>query len=336
MTGRRRNLADLLSPASDTEAELQETQAGPAAAASLLLVPLEQLAGNPENPREDDLDVVELAASFAETGQLQTVAVVSRAVYLAHYPQHEDAIGAALYVVINGNRRLEAANLAELPGLEVSVRDNLTGDAMDDAVIIENVHRQSLNPLREAQFLARMVERHGSQTKLAKRIAKTQAYVSQRLSLLRLHPDLQALVLSEELGIKLARTLAKIESQDDQLAAWQKLKDDNPVLSEDPDADALEAEPEPETHNPAIGEDGEAPDEDAEAEQQPRIPTQRAALTVLSRYKRAHGADAVAALIRDEFDDDEVASFLTAAAANMQPQSLDELLDSLAQLRSRV
>ncbi len=333
MTGKRRNLADLLAPASDTEPEPQEPQPGPAAAAGLRLVPLDQLAGNPENPREEDLDVVELAASFAETGQLQTVAVVSRAVYLAHYPQHENAIGAALYVVINGNRRLEAANLAELPGLEVSVRDNLSGDAMDDAVIIENVHRQPLNPLREAQFLARMVERHGSQTKLAKRIAKTQAYVSQRLSLLRLHPDLQALVLSEELGVKLARTLEKIESQDDQLAAWQKLKDDNPVLSEDPDADESDAEPE--THNPVMGEDGEPEDEDAET-QEPRVPTQRAALTVLSRYKRAHGADAVAALIRDEFDDDEVTSFLTATAANMQPQSLDVLLDSLTQLRSRV
>lgn len=173
--------------------------------------PLDQLAPNPANPRDTDLDVAELADSFAEIGQLQPAAVVSRAVFLAVYPEYADEIPVeARWVVVNGNRRLAAARKAGFAELKIDVSDQLGADddRIDDAVIIENIHRQELPPLREAAHLARMIKKHGSQRKVAKRIGKTQAYISQRLSLLDLLPELQAALAEGKLGVTAARKLA--------------------------------------------------------------------------------------------------------------------------------
>jgi ParB family transcriptional regulator, chromosome partitioning protein len=175
--------------------------------------PLEHLAFNPDNPRESletDPEIRELAESLRQVGQLQPAVAVTAPVYLKHFPQHAATIGDARWVVINGNRRLAAAAAAELPALEITVRDDLAdGDGLiDEAVMIENVHRKRLDPIREARFIQRMIERHGSQAKVAERIGKTQAFVSQRLALLSLPVEVQTKVSAGELRVKEARRLA--------------------------------------------------------------------------------------------------------------------------------
>lgn len=172
-----------------TEEKTDETPGTPPVSALL-----HTIVGNPDNPRDrGEMDLKELIDSFREVGQLQPVLAVSRDVYLRHKPSHAKTIGDALYVTLGGNRRLEAAKHLGWARIDIALRDDL-GDGeggLDEAVIIENIHRKALAPIKEAGFLQVMVERYGSQGKVAKRIGKTQAYVSQRLALLKLEPELQ-------------------------------------------------------------------------------------------------------------------------------------------------
>ncbi|SRR6266568_3162405 len=186
--------------------------------------PLGELAPNPDNPRDpQDLDVQELADTLRDHGQLQPATVVARDVFLSHYPHHADVIGDAPWVVINGNRRLAAAHVAGLPTLDISVKNSLgEGDnRIDEAVMIENIHRQALHPLREARFLQRMVSKPGGSLRtVGKRIGKTHVYVQQRISLLKLIPELQQALLDGTLGIKDARPLAGLDSEA-QRTVWE-------------------------------------------------------------------------------------------------------------------
>lgn len=190
-------------------------------------VPIDQLAANPDNPRgPKDKNLKELAETLREHGLLQPVVVVSREVFLTHFPEHADAVDGAVWVVINGNRRLAAARLAELDTIDITVRDSLGngGGRIDEAVMIENIHRQNLEPLREAEFLRRMIDRDGGSLRtVAKKIGKTHVYVHQRMSLLKLVPELQAALRAEKLGIKEARELAALD-ETKQMPAWQELQ----------------------------------------------------------------------------------------------------------------
>lgn len=178
------------------------------------------VAGNPDNPRsvddytDSDPEFVELKRSMEEVGQLQPIGVVSRDAWLARKPEHAKQIGKAQYVVFGGNRRLAAAKALRWTLIDIRVQDHLAEpgqgdeDRLDEAVIIENIHRKNLAPVKEAELLRRMVERHGSQEKVAERIGKSQMYVSHRLSLLKLAPDIQQQVDAGQVKLKAARQLA--------------------------------------------------------------------------------------------------------------------------------
>lgn len=174
------------------------------------------IVGNPENPRSEadytdaDPEFAELKASMREAGQLQPLAVVARAAYERVKPGHTKALGDAEWVTVTGNRRLAAARQLGWTRIDIRVQERLGDDEhrIDEAVIIENIHRKNIAPVKEAEFLRRMVERHGSQEKVAERIGKSQMYVSHRLSLLKLAPDIQEKVETGQLKLKEARQLA--------------------------------------------------------------------------------------------------------------------------------
>lgn len=186
-------------------------------------VPLEQLVGNPDNPRQELGDLEELANSLLKHGLRQPVGVMPRGAFVEVYPQHEKAVEEASFVVINGNRRLAAARLAGLPTLAVHLT-GLTGSDLASvraAVLVENIHRKDLEPLEEARAVAELVELHGTQAEAAEQVGKTQGWVSQRLSLLNLVPELQQDLASGELKVKEARSLARLTPQE-QLQARER------------------------------------------------------------------------------------------------------------------
>ncbi|GHH55686.1 ParB/RepB/Spo0J family partition protein [Streptomyces candidus] len=178
-------------------------------------VDLAQLAHNPFNPRDELTDVEETGASLKERGQLQPIAVVRRAAFLAVHNDQADAIGNAEYVVIDGNRRLAGARSVGLPQLRIDVNDDLAVSAADmlESALIANIHRVDVPPIDQAKAIQQLKEVHGSQNQVAKRLGKTPAWVSQRLALLELTPELQERVEAGELKVEPARRIGRLPKE---------------------------------------------------------------------------------------------------------------------------
>lgn len=232
---KRKDWNDLLGGSGKTAATEPEKSAEPP-----VTVLMHTIVGNPDNPRaeedysDDDPEFRELKASMREIGQLQPLAVVSRPVFEQAKPDAVTRAPAktrkllqdADWVVVTGNRRLAAARQLGWTRIDIRVQDQL-GDQdgrIDEAVIIENIHRKNLAPIKEAEYLAAMVARHGSQEKVAERIGKSQMFVSQRLALLNLAPDLQDDVNAGTLKIKEARQVARAADHEEQRARAAELK----------------------------------------------------------------------------------------------------------------
>ncbi|WP_438297569.1 ParB/RepB/Spo0J family partition protein [Streptomyces sp. HUAS TT7] len=157
------------------------------------------ITGNPENPRQpedytdEDPEFAELKDTLRQVGQLQPVAVVSHGVFVRLKPEFAKSVDGADWIVVGGNRRLAAARQLGWTRIDIRVQDRLGDDdgKLDEAVIIENIHRKKIDPIKEAEFLHRMVKKHGSQDAVAQRIGKTQMYVSHRLALLKLDAEVK-------------------------------------------------------------------------------------------------------------------------------------------------
>ncbi|MFC8645669.1 ParB/RepB/Spo0J family partition protein [[Kitasatospora] papulosa] len=238
-------------------------------------VPLAELAHNPFNPRDELTDIAETADSLKERGQLQPVAVVRRAAFLAVHPGRGGEIGEAEYVVIDGNRRLAAAVAAGLPELRIDVNDDLAASAEDllESALIANVHRVDVPPLDQAKAIQELLGKHESQEKVAKRLGKSGAWVSQRLALLGLSEDLQKKIEAGELKVKDGRRIGRLptdQQQSEAAAVLNRVKaprkarakstvspDGAPVPSPIPPQSsgaALPVVPAPESVNPVKGE----------------------------------------------------------------------------------
>ncbi|MFF7452251.1 MULTISPECIES: ParB/RepB/Spo0J family partition protein [unclassified Streptomyces] len=187
-------------------------------------LPVTRISPNPENPRTSLGDLTELAESLKEHGQKQAITVMNRDAYLKANPARaNDLEPDTTHVVVDGSSRLAAARAAGLTHLNVMIDDEqgADGDGILESALVANIHRSDLDPLDEAKALQRLLAIHGSQVKLAKRLSKSQGWVSQRLALLNLAPELQAVVGEEP--VELLRSVAK-EPHDRQEAALQELK----------------------------------------------------------------------------------------------------------------
>lgn len=185
-------------------------------------VPLRDLVGNPNNPRDSVGDLDELA-SIVEF-QLQPVVAVSRSAYEKLYP---DVKIPARWVVIIGNRRLAAAHKFGRPELDIVIKDELAKDrgTLLTAVIAENVDRSGFDVIEEAKAVEQLVDEFGSADAAAAHLKKSKAWVSQRRALLNLAPELQEEVRKGDLAVREARSLARIPRQE-QVARWRSASDE--------------------------------------------------------------------------------------------------------------
>ncbi|MFG3384387.1 ParB/RepB/Spo0J family partition protein [Streptomyces sp. NPDC047999] len=230
--------------------------------ASPTTVYMHTVIGSPDNPRTDldysdeDAEFYELKKSMQSVGQLQPAVAVSSEAFRRAKPEHAAAVEGADWVVVLGNRRLHAARQLGWTKFEIRVRDRLGGEddeKLDEAVIIENIHRKNIAPYKEAEFLRRMIERHGSQEKVAERIGKSQMYVSNRLALLNLAPELREAVDTKQLKVKTAEQIAKIKDPQEQKAkAEQEMAKARQPKERRPRArPAPQPQPEPRPEQPA-------------------------------------------------------------------------------------
>lgn len=152
--------------------------------------------------------------------------MVTRQAFLTAHPDQDDQLGAARYVVIDGNRRLGAARIAGLDTLRIDVNDALASSAADiiESAMVANIHREDLTPLEEAEALATLVKVHGSQRQVARRVGKTHVWVSQRLALLDLTPELQDSLRTGDITVEDARQVARLP-QAEQAAGASERKD---------------------------------------------------------------------------------------------------------------
>ncbi|POR05374.1 hypothetical protein AU468_01455 [Alkalispirochaeta sphaeroplastigenens] len=183
---------------------------------AMVTVPLDRIHPNPDQPRKTFRHeaLQELAQSIRERGVIQPI--------LAE--QREDGD----YVIIAGERRWRAARLAGLeeipllPGV-FSLEEKL------EIALIENIQRQDLSPLEEAQAYADLMERTGiSQDLLARRLGKSRPAIANSLRLLKLPPSVQERVSAGDLSAGHARTLLALSG-------------DLPVTIEEAAESALEA-----------------------------------------------------------------------------------------------
>ena len=149
----------------------------------------------------DDLELMELASSIRENGLLQPVTVRPRA---------------EGYELILGERRLRACRLLEHTHIEAFV---LPADDAESALLalVENVQRQDLHFLEEAQAYHRLVEQGMREETLARLLGKSLSAVSNRLRLLRLEPAVREAILEYGLSERHARALLPLPGEENRL-----------------------------------------------------------------------------------------------------------------------
>jgi ParB family transcriptional regulator, chromosome partitioning protein len=183
-------------------------------------LPPHRVSLNPDNPRSSLGDLTDLAGSLKTHGQKQAITVMNRDAYVKANPAHEEGLEAdTTYVVIDGSSRLAAAREAGLSNIKVMVSDDLGANSEEllESALVANIHRQDLDELDEARALNRLLVIHGSQTALAKRLHRSQGWVSQRLALLNLTPELQARIGEEPIDLLRAVGNKPAEQQQDVL-----------------------------------------------------------------------------------------------------------------------
>lgn len=175
------------------------------------LVPVDEISRHPLNPRGEVVDGIdELAASVRELGILQPLLVASRDVFTQARPKL-NIPDSAKWVLIAGERRLAAARLAGLRQIPVVSGDHLVSGGTDvEAMVVENVQRESLTPIQEARAYAALITEGSSQRLIARRVGRAQSHVTRRVRLLRLPIEAHAALDSGDLPIKDAETLTEL------------------------------------------------------------------------------------------------------------------------------
>ena len=174
----------------------------PAAAAE---VPTSAVDPNPFQPRAamDPARLAELAASIQESGIVQPILVRRRG---------------ERYQIIAGERRLRAAVLAGLATVPVTVRD-VADEQLLELALVENIQREELNPVEEAQAFHRLQEEFRlTQEDIARRVGRDRTTVANTLRLLRLPRELREMVGAGRLDAGHARALLALDRTEDQVA----------------------------------------------------------------------------------------------------------------------
>ncbi|MEU6709688.1 ParB/RepB/Spo0J family partition protein [Streptomyces wuyuanensis] len=190
-------------------------------------LPVELISLNPANPRSELGDLTDLAGSLRDHGQKTAISIMSRFAYAEANPDREDELEPGTrYVAIDGNSRLAAAREAGLSTIKVMLDEALGSnpDEILESALVANIHRQELDHLDEARALEQLKKVYGTQEALAARLHRSQGWVSQRLALLKLTPELQEKLVSGEEPAELLRSVGS-KKPDEQEAHLQLLKE---------------------------------------------------------------------------------------------------------------
>ena len=192
----------------DAAASLSEN----GAADSITQLPLTKIERNPNQPRKkfDQQALEELAESIRLHGVITPITV-----------RHGEKDG--YYQIIAGERRWRAARLAGLKEIPAMVLEASEGEVMELA-LIENLQRQDLNPIEEAEGYDRLMQQFGlTQEEIANRVVKSRSAVANALRLLGLPDEVRTMVADGKLSGGHARAVLAVSDEDKRVEAARQM-----------------------------------------------------------------------------------------------------------------
>ena len=175
-----------------------------------LVLKISQVEPNRDQPRKqfDQAALEDLAGSIRQYGIIQPIIVCKKNDY---------------YEIIAGERRWRAAKLAGLREIPVVVKD-YSEKEIAEISLIENIQRENLNPIEEARAYKSLIEEYDlTQEELSERISKSRAQIANTMRLLRLHEDVQKMLVDGRLSAGHARALLGLEDPEQQSLAAQRI-----------------------------------------------------------------------------------------------------------------
>ena len=167
----------------------------------IIEINMDELRPNPYQPRKifKDEALDELAESIKEHGVFQPI-IVKKSI--------------KGYEIIAGERRYRASKKAGLSTIPAIVR-TFTDEQMMEIALLENLQRENLSAIEEAQAYKSMLEKlYLTQEELAKKVGKSRSHITNILGLLRLPQEVQQMVADEKISMGHARVLSKLESDE--------------------------------------------------------------------------------------------------------------------------
>lgn len=179
------------------EKEIVET----AKPGDIVEINLNEIRSNPYQPRKtfDEESLNELASSIKEHGVVQPI-IVKKSI--------------KGYDLIAGERRTKASRIAGKTTIPAIIRD-FNDQEMMEIALIENIQREDLNPIEEAEAYERVINSSNmTQEEVAKKFGKSRSYITNLLGLLRLPINTKNLVEEGKISMSHARALSKLSDQD--------------------------------------------------------------------------------------------------------------------------
>lgn len=178
-----------------------------------VLMNINKVEPNREQPRKkfDEDALLELSESIKQFGVLQPLLVTER----------DD-----IYEIIAGERRWRAAKLAGVKEVPVIIK-KLTEQEIMIISLLENIQREDLNPIEEAQGYKRLIEEFNlKQDEVAEQVSKSRTAVTNAMRLLKLNDKVQQMLIDEMLTTGHARALLAIEDHEKQYEIAQRIFDE--------------------------------------------------------------------------------------------------------------
>lgn len=178
---------------------------------NIQFIEVARISPNPFQPRANfnPDSLAELENSIREKGVIQPITV----------RRHEDG-----YQLIAGERRLRAVRDLDVATIPAYILDIRTDEEMMELSIIENIHREDLNPIDIANSYKRLIDECKlTQEVVAQKVGKDRSTVTNFLRLLKLPRQIQGGVQNGELTMGHARALLSLSNKEKQIALWKKI-----------------------------------------------------------------------------------------------------------------
>lgn len=204
---------DTLIPSAVTEPKKNKREKEVIAEKPDSIVDINKVEPNREQPRKnfDEDALLELAESIKQFGLLQPILVQDRKTY---------------YEIIAGERRWRASKIAGLKEVPVIIR-NYTEQEIVEISLIENIQREDLNPIEEAQAYKRLMNEFNlKQDEIAERVSKSRTAVTNSMRLLKLCDEVQQMIINDMISTGHARAIISIENPEEQYILAQKIFDE--------------------------------------------------------------------------------------------------------------